>query len=220
MRMAKTRKENGSYVRSEEQNQKLSETLNKKISEGWNPNTSEHCEKLSRLMRERWEAGKMRNPEKPHWTKTKEGKEKMSKMRKGRKISEESRIRMRSSAGERVRKGLLKYHRGNGGIREDLGFYVRSSWEANFARILRYENKNFEYESVSFTLSDGRTYTPDFKVGDVFYEIKGYMTDSAKRKITMFTEEYPDYILKVIDYEQYSKLEETFRNLINWEKSK
>ncbi len=114
----------------------------------------------------------------------------------------------------------MKYHRGHGGIREDLGFYVRSSWEANFARILRYEGENFEYESVSFTLSDGKTYTPDFKVGDVFYEIKGYMTETAKRKIFMFTEEYPGYILKVIDHEEYCKLKERFENLINWEKSK
>ena len=35
---------------------------------------------------------------------------------------------------------------GNGGHRDDLGRYFRSNPEANFARILKYENIEYEYE--------------------------------------------------------------------------
>ncbi len=53
-----------------------------------------------------------------------------------------------------------------GGFREDLGHYVRSSWEADFARILKLHNLNYEYEIKTFPLikRDGKIihYTPDF----------------------------------------------------------
>ncbi len=52
--MVKTRKESGSYVRTDTQNEKLSESLRKKYVLGWNPNTEEHREKLSEGMKARW----------------------------------------------------------------------------------------------------------------------------------------------------------------------
>ena len=54
--------------------------------------------------------------------------------------------------------------------------YVRSTWEANFARILRYLEIEFDYEGKRFTLKDGLTYSPDFYMTkrDMYYEIKGH----------------------------------------------
>ena len=65
--------------------------------------------------------------------------------------------------------GLRPPHR-KGGFRADLGHYVRSSWEADYARVLVYLGQPYEYESRTFVLtrSDGSTltYTPDFYLPD------------------------------------------------------
>ena len=41
------------------------------------------------------------------------------------------------------------------GFRKDLGHSVRSSWEANFSRILKYMKINYEYEKYTFKLKKG-----------------------------------------------------------------
>jgi hypothetical protein len=94
---------------------------------------------------------------------------------------------------------------------------VRSTWEANFARSLKFQGIQFEYEPISFALSNGKTYTPDFKVGEVFYEIKGYLTDAAKSKLELFRIEYPDVIVQIIGPVEYNELYATYANLTNWE---
>jgi hypothetical protein len=213
--MVKLRRARGSYIQNEAQRLAKSVSMKKRYESGWDPNTPEHRAKLSQSMKDRWTSGKMRN--KTHWTQTEEGRSRVSKLHRGKKMGEASRIKMSLSAAKRVREGRLKNHRGRGGIREDLGFYVRSTWEANFARILKLQGKDFEYESESFLLSNGTTYTPDFKVDGIFYEIKGYMTDVARRKLDLFRYEYPAEIVQMVGEPEYNKLYTTYANLINWE---
>src|SRR3989344_860684 len=63
--------------------------------------------------------------------------------------------------------GMPSPHR-KGGFRKDLNHYVRSSWEADFARILNLHKVKYEYEPKTFALtrSNGEisNYTPDFYV--------------------------------------------------------
>jgi len=214
--MVKSRRERGLYSQSPERRQLQREIMNKKYAEGWNPNTPEHRAKLSRLSKERWASGRGRGKG-LHWTQTPEGKIRCSELNRGRVFNDETRARMSASAAKRVREGRLKVHRGRGGFREDLGFYVRSTWEANFARSLKFQGIQFEYEPTSFTLSNGKTYTPDFRVGEVFYEIKGYLTDTAKSKLELFRIEYPDVIVQIIGPVEYNELYITHANLTNWE---
>ena len=54
-----------------------------------------------------------------------------------------------------------------GNKRADLGMYFRSTWEANYARILNYENTEWGYETTRFPLRNENdelvaVYTPDF----------------------------------------------------------
>lgn len=110
---------------------------------------------------------------------------------------------------------------GNQGIKVDLGHYVRSSWEANYARILKYNKIPYEYEPKTFELitDDGKkaTYTPDFYIGH-WVEIKGYWRDDAKEKVRLFTEQYPNERLEIIDKPVYLKLEKEYKNKIPmWE---
>ena len=104
----------------------------------------------------------------------------------------------------------------SGGFREDLGHYTRSSWEANFARILKYNKLLYDYEPKHFTLKDGTTYTPDFYISkkNIFYEIKGYeFTDKHIR----FKEEYPNIKIHIIREKEYTRLISYFGSKISFE---
>ncbi|HEV7889300.1 MAG TPA: DNA polymerase III subunit alpha, partial [Pyrinomonadaceae bacterium] len=109
------------------------------------------------------------------------------------------------------------------GFREDLGHYVRSSWEADFARVLNHMGVGYEYEARRFTLSraDGSklTYAPDFFVPEsgLFYEIKGWMDDRSAEKIRLFREQYPEQTLVVIDKTRFAELQMRYRDLVKWE---
>lgn len=106
------------------------------------------------------------------------------------------------------------------GFRDDLGHYLRSKWEANFARIILFENKTYEFEKKRFQLSNGTYYIPDFYVieENCFYEIKGYFIDDAKYKFELFKKEYPHIKIKLIYHNEYKDLCKQYKNKIaNWE---
>jgi len=100
------------------------------------------------------------------------------------------------------------------GYRKDLNHSVRSSWEANFARILNFLDLRYEYEKHTFPLKNGDTYTPDFFIPskNKFYELKGWeITDKHYR----FIEEYPQYTLKIIKRDRYNKYINKFSKFID-----
>lgn len=213
--MVDSRMSNGSYAQSPERRRWQSEMMREKYASGWSPNTPEHRAKLAAGLRERWASGKMRRE--IHWTQTEEGKERISKAKKGVRLGIDSRRRMSVSAAKRVVEGRHTAYRGRGGIREDIGLYVRSRWEANFARVLLYQGKEFEYEPEAFQLASGKSYVPDFKVGDVYYEVKGYLTSSAREKMKEFCEQYSHIQLKILGPDEYNELHSVYGGLVNWE---
>lgn len=119
------------------------------------------------------------------------------------------------------------------GKREDLGgLFVRSSWEANYARLLNWlqeqgEIASWEYEPETFWFEGIKkgtfTYTPDFRVvnrdGSVeFHEVKGYWTPRAKTQVKRMAKYHPEVTLKIIDSDAYKALAEDCKNLIpGWE---
>lgn len=110
-----------------------------------------------------------------------------------------------------------------GGFRKDLQHYVRSNWEADFARILKFYNLKYEYEPRTFELvkSDGEIlhYTPDFYTdsNNSFYEIKGWMHDLDKEKIDLFQKQYPQYNFVLISATKFAELALKYKDLIKWE---
>jgi hypothetical protein len=129
---------------------------------------------------------------------------------------------MDQSIGARKRlrtKRETHYTSANGGYRDDLKIYVRSGWEANFARILNYVGKRWSYEPRSFALSETLSYTPDFYVedDDVYYELKGRMNERSKEQLRLMSELYPNVTIVVIDGEAYNDLRKEYQTLINWE---
>ena len=99
------------------------------------------------------------------------------------------------------------------GFREDLGHSVRSSWEANFARILKYLKLDYVYEKQTFSLNSGKTYTPDFYIPkkDTFYEVKGYIRNNKHQE---FIEQYPEKRLVLVNENFYKKLMTLFSSKI------
>jgi hypothetical protein len=104
-----------------------------------------------------------------------------------------------------------------GGMRTDLGHFVRSSWEANIARFFRFMHKPYAYESKTFRLSSS-SYRPDFFVDGYWVEVKGQMRADAAAKIEEFRRLYPDEVLVVIDATRYRQIAKEFADRIpGWE---
>ena len=120
------------------------------------------------------------------------------------------------------------YSRTKGGIRKDLGIYFRSSWEANIARILDYENIEWKYEYKRFYFDDKSdgilSYQPDFYLPQFhkWIEVKGWMDEKSKIRLNRFSIEYPDQNknLILIDEHFYHDLQKEFKDIITyWEDS-
>lgn len=136
---------------------------------------------------------------------------------------------------QRQAAGLVRssYSRGSMGKREDLGgLFVRSSWEANYARYLNWlieqnEIAAWEYEPDTFWFHEikrgTRSYTPDFKVinndGTVeYHEIKGWMDQKSRTALKRMAKYYPDVKLVVIDKDAYYALANDIKGFIQgWE---
>jgi hypothetical protein len=118
------------------------------------------------------------------------------------------------------------------GTRDDIGIYVRSSWEANVCRVFNLwitEGKitSWEYEPKTFIFYDikkgTRSYTPDFLLNypdgkEEFVEVKGRMDSVSKTKLKRMAKYYPEYTVKLIDSTLYKQIEKQYKGLIpNWE---
>jgi len=125
--------------------------------------------------------------------------------------------------------------RGKGGIRKDLGFYVRSTWEANIARICILIGRPYKYEPDRFpVVIDGKDYTycPDifFPEKNLYYEIKGHAKSSqewicdcssceqGRLKMQAAIKQHGIKIL-LIGKKEYVKMRKQFKKrIIKWEK--
>ena len=121
--------------------------------------------------------------------------------------------------------------RGRSGIREDIRMYVRSSWEANYARYLNFlvEKKKilrWEYEVDTFEFTGikrgTRFYTPDFKVFEndgsiIYHEVKGYMDQRSKTKLKRMAKYYPQTKIILIQGRELKEIKNKVGRLLNWE---
>lgn len=69
--------------------------------------------------------------------------------------------------------------------------HLRSGYEVVFANHLIAQGTEFEYEPQQFSLAPDLRYTPDFYLPtvDEWREIKGYISDTAKRKLNLFRQQ-------------------------------
>jgi len=108
------------------------------------------------------------------------------------------------------------------GFRKDIKTILKSSWEANIARILNYHEIKWEYEKDSFLVeSEYLTtyYFPDFFLeNNTLIEVKGFWDHNSIKKVELFKEQYKDYKLLTLDAEMYYTLDKLYSNIIpHWE---
>jgi hypothetical protein len=215
--MVAARRANGTYKTTPEQNEKRAATMRDAYSSGRRLTSDEQRKKFSETMKRTWAEGRIDTSN--HWSKTPEGKERISRATKGTVHTAESRKNMSLGAQRRLRsKREMLYTSARGGFRDDLGQYFRSSWEANFARVLNHRGKSWEYEPKTFQLEESLSYTPDFLSDGVFYEVKGQMDEKSKRQLDLMKRRYPDVVVEVIDSVKYADLRVLFKTQIPlWE---
>ena len=116
------------------------------------------------------------------------------------------------------------YTVGKMGTREDTQQYSRSSWEANLVRIFKLLNIDYEYETkrCRFNLDDVGILILDFYLPkyDIFIEVKGYLTDTARKKLQCFKQKFPELVKKVfvVDPDVYSILKSKYSDkVLTWE---
>jgi hypothetical protein len=154
-------------------------------------------------------------------------------------MSEENRQKrsQRSRLMQAARPAHANYSRCRHGSREDLGgLFVRSSWEANYARYLNLLMKmgvveRWEYEPETFWFEGIRRgatcYRPDFRVkfkGDPkpeYIEIKGWIVAKDHVKWKRMKKYHPDIKLVIVKAKQYYALANKWASAIpNWESQK
>ena len=118
-----------------------------------------------------------------------------------------------------------------GGTRDDLGFYVRSKWEANYARYLKFlqaqgEIKSWKYEARTFEFPvkrGTRFYTPDFEVvkpDDTveYHEVKGYDYPEGKTARKRLATHFPEIMLVVVGEDFFKDVKRKHLDrLLGWE---
>jgi Helix-turn-helix domain of transposase family ISL3 len=157
---------------------------------------------------------------------TQETKYKFTQQRTGRTLSSFHRANVSRVRKENFANGSLKLSPkagfGKGGFRKDIGHYVRSSYEHNFALWLLQNGLSYEYEPKTFTLiidNQLTTFTPDFWVGGYWLEIKNSYNinvESFQSKIKAFKSQYPNEVIFVIignhKWHQCEAIEETINS--------
>ncbi len=215
--MVAKRKARGNYVQTEESKRKKSDS----VKSTWATRevfSDEVREKLSQTMKRNWAEGKIDSSN--HWSKSPEGRAKISARVKGKKLGPQPKMSIAAQNRLRSKRESL-YTSARGGFRSDLNCYFRSSWEANFARILNHEGKTWSYEKTTFQLEESFSYTPDFYVSEdeTFFELKGRMDEKSQRQLELMSSKFPEVKLAVIDSVKYSELRIRYKNLLNdtWE---
>jgi hypothetical protein len=182
--------------------------------------TSVHLKNISVSIKKAWQDGKFDNPEY------------LQAMREGYK-------KRRSYVGKNnPMYGIPSPRgagRGKGGKRKDIGHYVRSTWEANFCRILLLLKRRYIYEPTCFYLKvDGLdcTYRPDFLITgrNVYYELKGHAASRFEwicpcdcciknRKRIRAMQLQHSIKVRLVGNREYKQMKKRFaRNIKNWEK--
>lgn len=183
----------------------------------------------SKKAREQWQTGSIHG-----FPKSDELRLKMSKAvtRKERRVRSDRAFKR--AMDEKHRWGNTgKWNHVKRGTRDDLGLFLRSKSEANYARYLKflvekgkilsweYEPKTFIFEAVQLGT---RSYTPDFKVYNLdgtyeWHEVKGWMDKKSKVKLNRMAKYYPDEKVVIISCKKEMKeIQNSVSRLIeHWE---
>jgi len=135
-------------------------------------------------------------------------KKKRSQSSKGRVFSEATKQLISKTRKQKFLSGELvnspRAGCGKGGFKSDIGHYIRSSYEYNFAKFLKQNNISYSYESKHFAVivdKEKSSYTPDFYISKIWFEIKNSYNvkdEFFNKKLKSFKKLYPNEKIYVI----------------------
>lgn len=118
-------------------------------------------------------------------------------------------------------------------IKNPKGLFLRSQWEANYARYLMYLMskgliQRWEYEPDTFWFENimrgTRSYLPDFKIWETldtepyYIEVKGYMDPKSATKLKRMAKYHPAIRIELVDRKAYMEIKNKLSSIIpNWE---
>ena len=83
---------------------------------------------------------------------------------------------------------------------------MRSKLEEQVAALLEELDVEYMYESEKISYEIEAQYIPDFKVGDVYFEAKGYFPADQRRKMKAVKKSNPDLDIRMIFQAPYNKI--------------
>ena len=146
----------------------------------------------------------------------------IARIGKKRNFSKETRDKLSNNLKKRWEDGSHKsvgFGNSKRGYRNDLKQFFRSTWEANFARILNYQGIKYEYELTIFKTPLG-FYTPDFYLSDqdIYVEMKGWEGDGNQRKKRLYCVWRLGIKILIVKRNRYRRLARKYSPMINyWE---
>ena len=149
-----------------------------------------------------------------------ETRDKISKRLSGIKRTPEQIENMREQTKRLWKEGKLSTHGiGKDGVRNDLGVYMRSRWEANYARLLTYWGMEWEYEPRRFDTPYG-SYCPDFYLPcmDFYIEVKGFELDGTQARKRQWLIDNHIISLHLVKDKEYRRFKNEYQAQIpEWE---
>ena len=135
--------------------------------------------------------------------------------------TEETRAKIGSKMRQNWLDGTITQKSGKwkAGVRDDLGFFLRSTWEANYARILNYLGLEWSYEPKRFSTPYG-SYAPDFYLPSTneYVEVKGWEFGTLQKTKRDWLIENESLRLRMIDGNVYWLLAMKYAPMLdNWE---
>ena len=83
---------------------------------------------------------------------------------------------------------------------------MRSGLEKQVADLLKQLKVEYEYESEYFPYVIEHKYIPDFRVGDVYLEAKGYFKPADRRKMLAVKKANPDLDIRFVFQAPHNKI--------------
>ncbi len=114
------------------------------------------------------------------------------------------------------------------GTRDDLGHFVRSTWEADVCRIIKLLGGEYGYEELTIHFKKG-PHTRRYKVDIVDYdrvlsegyiEVKGWFSDKDQNKMILVKDQHPEFFskLRFIMLSDMKILAHKYKHkILNWE---
>ena len=95
-------------------------------------------------------------------------------------------------------------------------FKFRSKFEATIAADLEGRGVSFDYESQRLSYVVTRNYKPDFEVGNILVEAKGYFRSADQRKMRSVKEQHPELDIRFLFQNASGRVQGSKMTCIEW----